>query len=39
MPIAIVTSKSSQAEIERVCQKLSNKSGILGKVVRYRVEN
>ena len=39
VPIAIVTSKSSQAEIERVCQKLSNKSGILGKVVRYRVEN
>ena len=39
VPIAIVTSLTSQFEIDEVCQKLSNKNGILGKVIKYRVEN
>lgn len=39
VPIAIVTSITSQSEIDEVCRKLSNKNGILGKVIKYRVEN
>ncbi len=39
VPIAIVTSKSSRTEIDLVCEKLSNKDGILGTVTKYRVEN
>ncbi len=39
VPIAIVTSRSSQTGIDRVCEKLSNKDGILGTVIKYRVEN
>ena len=39
VPIAIVTSRSSRTEIDRVCEKLSNKDGILGTVTKYRVEN
>ena len=39
VPIAIVTSRSSREGIDRVCEKLSNKDGILGTVTKYRVEN
>ncbi len=39
VPIAIVTSSSSKTGIDAVCEKLSNKDGILGTVTKYRVEN